>query len=254
MVNILQTIYAVKKIEVAALKKRGLQAQRQTKVRPFMAALKEIDPLGLIAEIKKASPSKGLIRQDFQPDIIAKAYQAGGANCLSVLTDENFFQGKLDFLKLARNSCDLPVIRKDFLIDFLQIEESYQNDADAILLIAAILAPNQLKEFYAMAKELGLDVLVEVHNFKELEMVLEADVKMIGINNRDLRDFRVSLETTKTLASIIPKDKFVVSESGIFSRADIDFVCQAGAHAVLVGESLMRQADVTKAVKCLLNG
>jgi indole-3-glycerol phosphate synthase len=254
MNTILDTICKRKREEITTLKRSGIVTERTTLVRPFLASLQNNEPIGLIAELKKASPSKGLIRPEFNPEQLAAAYEQGGAHCMSVLTDRDFFQGDPRNLFLARFSASLPALRKDFIIDPLQVEESYRLEADAILLIAAILDQSLLKELYAMAREKNMDVLVEVHDENEMERVLQTDAELIGINNRNLKDFSVTLETTERLAQMVPAGKTLVSESGIYTRADIDRVKAAGASAVLVGESLMRQEDVSEAVKILLTG
>lgn len=254
MKNILDTICEHKREEIVTLRRTGIGAERTTQVRPFLSSLQDKDPVGLIAELKKASPSKGLIRQDFNPEQLAMAYEQGGADCLSVLTDRDFFQGDPHNLRLARSVTALPALRKDFIIDPLQVEESYHLGADAILLIAAILGQTRLEELYAMARDMNMDVLVEVHDKREMERVLQTSAELIGINNRNLKDFSVTLETTERLAQMVPPGKTLVSESGIYTRTDIDRVKAAGASAVLVGESLMRQDDVSKAVRALLTG
>ncbi|MGW8287164.1 MAG: indole-3-glycerol phosphate synthase TrpC, partial [Desulfobulbales bacterium] len=203
------------------------------------------------AEVKKASPSKGIICQDFDPIKIATSYEEGGAEAISVLTDERFFQGSLEYIPLVRQTVKLPVIRKDFIIDELQIDQSNRYGADAILLIAAILVQEQLRDYLQMAAELGIDVLVEVHNEKELEKSLAAGSRIIGINNRDLRDFTVDLATTLRLRQEIPDAIPVVSESGIRNRDDIRTLQDRGITAVLIGESLMRSDDRAAALRKL---
>ncbi len=206
----------------------------------------------LIAEIKKASPSKGLIRADFDPEDIARAYRRGGAAALSVLTDEHYFQGRTDFLPLARQASGLPVLRKDFIIDEYQIYESRALGADALLLIVAALEDERLADLLKLTRELGMDALVEVHTLPELGRAVEAGAELIGINNRDLSTFRTNLETTLQLASEVPKDRFLVSESGINSHEDVRRLGARGAGAVLVGEALMRQPDVELAARGLI--
>ncbi|RJX38448.1 indole-3-glycerol phosphate synthase TrpC [Paenibacillus pinisoli] len=209
--------------------------------------------MALIAEVKKASPSKGLIRADFEPASLARAYEAAGADCISVLTDRDYFQGSNDYLKLVKKSVNLPLLRKDFIIDYRQIYEARVIGADAVLLIAAILTKAQLAEFHDLAKSLGMDVLVEVHDAVELETVLELDkATLIGINNRDLRSFVTDLATTEKLIGMMPQDVTIISESGIASCKDMDYLESVGAHGVLIGEHFMRQGDVSEAVRSLM--
>jgi indole-3-glycerol phosphate synthase len=209
--------------------------------------------VGLIAEVKKASPSKGLIRPDFHPVNLAQAYEQAGTDCISVLTDTDYFQGSNDYLKQIREQVNVPLLRKDFTIDVRQIYEARLIGADAILLIAAILTKSQLSSFYTLAKDLGLDVLVEVHNRPELETVLEiGKASLIGVNNRDLKTFVTDLKVTEELIGLMPKGILAVSESAISTIDDVAFVKQAGAQAVLVGEHFMRQANVRDAVNELL--
>ena len=239
---ILQTIVAKKREEVAKLKQRGLPVADRPVLLPrgFLRALTDAPGTAVIAEIKKASPSKGVIRPDFDPVRIARQYQDGGAHCLSVLTDVDFFQGALAFIPLVREVVDLPVLRKDFIIDPLQIEEAGVVGADAILLIAAILTPEQLRDFRLQAESSGMDALVEVHDERELDDALAAGSRLIGINNRNLHDFSVSIETTFRLLAKIPNEIPVVSESGIATSADMRRLQAAGVKAALIGESLMR--------------
>lgn len=239
---ILDTIVARKKQEVAALKQQGLP-EKQTNIAPprgFIRALLAQPGVAIIAEIKKASPSKGVIRPDFDPLRIARSYSEGGAQALSILTDVDFFQGSASYIPLVRAAVELPVLRKDFVIDPIQIMEAALLGADAVLLIAAILELEQLRDFQALAQSLGMDVLVEVHDEKELQSALEANSKLIGINNRNLQDFTVDLETTFRLKSLVPAEIPVVSESGIKSAADMRRLREAGVNATLIGESLMR--------------
>ncbi|NMO96980.1 indole-3-glycerol phosphate synthase TrpC [Paenibacillus lemnae] len=209
--------------------------------------------MGLIAEVKKASPSKGLIRPDFDPVTIAKAYESAGADCLSVLTDVEYFQGSSQYLKDVRAAVNLPLLRKDFVIDEAQIYEARLLGADAILLIAAILTPSQMTEFMSAAHSLGLDCLVEVHDRDELDTVLKLDqIRLVGINNRNLRTFETSLNTTSDLSSAVPEHITLISESGISQTEDIAFLSAAGAQGVLVGEHFMRKPDVSQAVYDLM--
>jgi len=239
---ILDTIVARKYEEVAALKERGLpRLDRPVEApRGFIRALTTAPGVAIIAEAKKASPSKGVIQPDFDPVRIARNYKQGGAHCLSVLTDVDFFQGSLDYIPLVREAVNLPVLRKDFIIDPLQIEEARAVGADAILLIAAILDVEQLRDYRLLAESLGMDALVEVHDERELDAALAAESRLIGVNNRNLNDFTVSLETTFRLLKKIPKTTPVVSESGIASVSDMLRLKAAGVKAALIGESLMR--------------
>ncbi len=243
--QILDTIIARKKEEVAQIKAKGLSGPEQPVAAPrnFIRSLVESPGIAVIAEVKKASPSKGVICHDFDAGAIAASYEEGGAAAVSVLTDEQFFQGSLAYISLVRQTVKLPVIRKDFIIHELQIEEASRYGADAILLIAAILAPEQIKDYLQMSAELQMDVLVEVHDEKELERSLTAGSRMIGINNRDLRDFTVDLQTTIRLRREIPDSIPVVSESGIRHHADMKMLQDHGITAALIGETLMRAAD-----------
>jgi len=210
------------------------------------------DWTAIIAEVKKGSPSKGLIRADFDPLEIAEIYQSNGATCLSVLTDEQFFMGHLRFLTLIRETVSLPLLRKDFIIDPYQIHEARAAGADAILLIAACLDLQQLRDFYALAKELHLDVLLEVHDEAEMETALQTDCSLLGVNNRNLRTFETDLGTTARLARLLSPGRLLVAESGINSRADIEQLLANGAGAFLVGESLMREEDMGAKLRELL--
>ena len=242
---ILDIIVARKREEVTLLKLEGIRPP-DGKIDPprgFMQALLDVPGVAIIAEAKKASPSKGVIAADFDPVKIAVNYQQGGAQAMSVLTDVDFFQGSIDYIPLVRNAVDLPVLRKEFIIDPLQIDEASAYGADAILLIAAILDTVQMKEFRVQAEELGMDVLVEVHDEQELEKALAAESRLIGVNNRNLNDFSVDLETTFRLQRQIPAGIPLVSESGITSRQDMIRLKEAGVTAALIGESLMRSRE-----------
>lgn len=209
--------------------------------------------MGLIAEVKKASPSKGLIREDFEPVELALAYEAAGADCISVLTDRVYFQGADEYLTQIRHAVNLPLIRKDFIIDPLQIYEARMIGADAVLLIAAILTKEQMQQYLQLARDLGMDALIEVHDERELDVVLELEgATLIGVNNRNLKTFEVDLNHTKMLIERMPEDVTIVSESGISSAEDIQWLTSIGAHAVLVGEHFMRQNDVSEAVHQLM--
>lgn len=257
---ILDKILAKKNTEVAAAKTRISSSALQEKIsrcpatRGFEARLRYSSQKGtaIIAEVKKGSPSKGIIRADFDHLAIARGYAAAGASCLSVLTDESFFYGNLSFLSDISAQIDIPLLRKDFIIDPYQIYEARAYGADAILLIAAALNLEQLQQFYALAQQLGLDVLLEVHNEEELQVALQTDCTLLGINNRCLKTFVTDLQFSERLLRLIPAQRLVVSESGIRSRADIDRLVRAGAGAFLVGESLMREDDYVDKLHQLL--
>lgn len=251
---ILDKIAAHKHLEVAEAKaRRSLASLKQgiadleDQPRGFfrsLCATAESGWTAVIAEVKKGSPSKGVIREDFDPLAIAEIYQDNGASCLSVLTDEHFFMGHLQYLHKIREVVSLPLLRKDFICDPYQIYEARAAGADAILLIAAMLDVQQLQDYYALARELSLDVLLEVHDEHELEMALATPCPLIGINNRNLQTFATDLATTERLLPMIPESYFVVAESGIFTRADVLRLQKAGAKGFLVGESLMREDDI----------
>ena len=252
MHDVLKRILARKQEEVAERRDRvslfelKARAASAPPVRGFADAVQGKIAAGLpavIAEIKKASPSKGVIRPDFHPADIARSYEAGGAACLSVLTDIDFFQGSDAYLQQARAACSLPVLRKDFIVDAYQLHEARVLGADCVLLIAAALDDRQLSEFAFIADELGMDVLVEVHDLDELESALPVPARLLGINNRNLRTFEVSLQATLDLKSMVPADRVLVTESGILAPADVRRMRDAGVQAFLVGEAFMRQPD-----------
>ncbi len=246
MAHILDIIVTRKKEEVSFLKKNGVHTPapyNEKNIPPprgFRQALIDYSGVAIIAEAKKASPSKGLICPDFDPVTIARNYEKNGAQAISVLTDVDFFQGSLLYLLQARENVNIPILRKEFIIDPLQIEEAHVCGADAILLMASILDSHQLKDFQAQAKEYSIDCLVEVHDEKELETVLKTDASLIGINNRNLKDFSMDTETTFRLKKMIPDDIAVVGESGLKTAKDIQRLQEAGVTAALVGETLMR--------------
>ena len=265
MSDILDKIVAVKREEVAAgLKKKSLAAMREDAesrvlTRDFVGALRAKIAAGqaaVIAEVKKASPSKGVIRADFIPADIAQSYAVGNrdsggqvsAACLSVLTDKQFFQGGIDYLKQARAACDLPVLRKDFMVDPYQVYEARAIGADCILLIAACLSDAQMAELEAVARSLDMAVLVEVHDGAALQRALKLKTPLVGINNRDLRNFEVSLDTTLGLLKDVPADRLLVTESGIATRADVQRLRDAGVHAFLIGEAFMRADEPGEAL------
>lgn len=260
MSTMLDEIIAVKRGEVAERKAATLLADlqalamAQTPPRGFRTALdaKAASGYGLIAEIKKASPSKGLIRAEFDPPAHARAYAAGGAACLSVLTDAPFFQGHEDYLIAARAACSLPVIRKDFMIDPWQVLEARSIGADAILIIVAALEDAQMAEIEDAALGLGMDVLVEVHDEAELDRALALKSRLIGVNNRNLKDFSVSFDRTYELVGRAPQGCTFVAESGLTSRADLDAMAEHGVRCFLIGESLMRQDDVEAATRAMI--
>jgi indole-3-glycerol phosphate synthase len=263
--NILDTIVAQKRIEILGLPKRKVSAaelraavQARGEERNFEAALRhpKIGPIALIAEVKKASPSAGVICSDFDPVRIAKAYERAGASCLSVLTDQQFFQGSLAYLRQIRNVVRLPLLRKDFILDELQVWEAVEWGADAILLIVSILTDQKLRELHALITGGGLSALVEVHDEEELERALAAGARLIGVNNRDLKTFEVDLATTERLIARLGQSSKVgnsdeiilVAESGIHTRADVERLRHCGVRAALVGETLMRQRDILSKV------
>jgi len=253
MSDILNKIIATKVVEVAAAKAQKPLAVVQAEAllsaaapRDFVGSIRSKianNKSAVIAEIKKASPSKGIIREDFRPADIAQSYEQGGAACLSVLTDIEYFQGSPEYLKLARAACNLPVLRKDFMIDPYQVYEARAMGADCILLIAAALDLATMRELEKIAHALGMAVLVEVHNGEELDLALQLETPLLGINNRNLRTFEVTLDTTLGLLARIPQNKIVVTESGIFTTEDVALMRKNNVHTFLVGEAFMRQPE-----------
>ncbi|MBD8049796.1 indole-3-glycerol phosphate synthase TrpC [Limnohabitans radicicola] len=262
MSDILNKIVAVKREEIAeGLKKKSLAAMRadaesRVLTRDFEGAMRakiQAGQAAVIAEVKKASPSKGVLREEFIPADIAQSYAAHGAACLSVLTDKQFFQGSNDYLKQARASCDLPVLRKDFMVDAYQVYEARAMGADCILLIAACLDDAKMAELEAVARSLDMAVLVEVHDRAELERALKLKTRLVGINNRNLRTFEVSLQTTLDMLPDVPADRLLVTESGILSKVDVQRMREAQVNAFLVGEAFMRAAEPGEALAALFD-
>ena len=260
MTNILERIVATKKQEVEiAIRQRPLRdlmaaTQDTPSPRDFLAPFRDTPSIRLIAEVKKASPSKGIIRSDFDPVEIAKAYEAGGASCLSVLTDEQYFQGHLDYLKAVKPAVSLPVLRKDFVVHPYQVFEARVAGADAVLLIAECLSRQELRGLYQLIRELGMTALIELHDPANLDNVLNTGTELVGINNRDLTTFEVNLDRTIQLRKRIPQDRIVIGESGIVTHADAMKLYTNNIQGMLVGESLMRCPDIRQATADLLNG
>lgn len=258
MANVLDKIVAHKRVEIAAAKAARPLAELQTgvqyaaPVRNFLGALQAHHPLGLIAEVKRASPSAGLIRDDFDPVEIAKIYEENGAACISVLTDEHFFQGSLKYLEDIRKAVQLPVLRKDFILDPYQVYEARCSGADAILLIAECLEDAELRDLYELSHELSMETLIEVYEPQNVDRVLALSPRLMGVNNRNLQTFETSLEHTIQLRQKIPQEVLLVGESGIHTREDVLRLQNGGAHAILVGESLMRSADIGARVRSIL--
>jgi indole-3-glycerol phosphate synthase len=256
--NILEKIVATKRAEVAAAKAAHPLAELRASLpdapplRDFFAALAAQGPIKLIAEVKKASPSKGIIRADFNPVAIARIYEQHGASCISVLTDEPYFQGKLEYLTAIRQATSIPLLRKDFILDSYQLVEARVAGADAVLLIAECLDDCNLRKLHNEALELGLTPLVELYDPENLPRVLAAGATLVGVNNRDLRTFEVDLQHTIRLRQQIPDECLLVGESGIYTRTDVELLAASGVDAMLVGESLMREADIGAAVDRLL--
>ncbi|MGN6137089.1 MAG: indole-3-glycerol phosphate synthase TrpC [Aureliella sp.] len=256
--TILDKIVATKHNEIAAARnRRSIEAcQRAAAAAPeprdFLAALRGAPPIRLIAEVKKASPSKGIIREDFDPLAIARAYADSGASCLSVLTDRQYFQGDLDYLTAIRQQVELPLLRKDFVIDEYQVYEARAAGADAVLLIAECLDAERLDQLYQLIRQLGMHALIELYDRENLPAVVATGTPIIGVNNRDLHTFTVDLNHTLRLQKEIPADRLLVAESGIATRADVEVLERAGVGAMLVGESLMRQPNIATAVRHLL--
>ena len=258
MISILKKIVDQKHKDIERAKSKVSLAELEAKIQntppplDFQAALVANSDVSLIAEVKRASPSKGLIREDFDPVQIANAYQENGASCISVLTDEHFFQGHLDFLREVRGNVDIPVLRKDFILDPYQVVEARAAGADAVLLIAECLTPSQLKDLHAVIAELKMTALVELYDSKNIESVLACNPTLVGVNNRDLNTFEIDLQHSIRIKQNLPEEIAMVSESGIFTNQDVQLMAENKVDAILVGESLMRADDIDQAVKTLL--
>ena len=259
MASILEKIVVHKRIEIAALyqttsrEEAVERAENGPPIRDFMAAIQCSPEVSLIAEVKKASPSKGLIRENFDPLGIACAYQDSGASCVSVLTDQHFFQGHLDFLRRIRESTQIPLLRKDFILDPLQIYEARAAGADAVLLIAECLPGNALRDLHDLTVSVGMTPLVELYDPSNIQRVIDCGARLVGVNNRDLNTFEVDLGHTIRVKHRLPSDRLIVGESGIVTRSDVQQLSRAGIDAMLVGESLMRAPDIGRAVRNLLS-
>ena len=258
MSDVLSEICQTKRTEIAAAKSRVSEMELKARLadvdppRDFLAALKSATGVGLIAEVKKASPSAGLIREDFDPVEIAKTYESAGAACISCLTDESYFKGKLEYLTAIRNAVEIPVMRKDFILDRYQVTEARAAGADCILLIAECLDDCTMRDLYFYASELGMECLVEIYDPENLDRVLKLEAPLIGINNRNLRTFVTDLKHSTDLAARVPDTVYLVSESGIRERSDVEHLLQFGVRGILVGETLMRQENIAAKVRELL--
>jgi indole-3-glycerol phosphate synthase len=256
--DVLSEICKTKRTEIVAAKSRVSEAELKSRLadidppRDFLAALKATSEIGLIAEVKKASPSAGLIREDFDPVEIARIYEAAGAACISCLTDEPYFKGKLEYLTAIRNAVSIPVMRKDFILDRYQVTEARAAGADCILLIAECLDDCTMRDLYFYASELGMECLVEVYDPENLDRVLKLEAPLIGINNRNLKTFVTDLKHSTNLAARVPDTAYLVSESGIRERSDVEHLLEFGVRGILVGETLMRQEDIAAKVHELL--
>lgn len=255
MSDVLSEICQTKRTEIAAAKSRVSEAELKARLaevappRDFLAALKSATGVGLIAEVKKASPSAGLIREDFDPVEIARTYESAGAACISCLTDESYFKGKLEYLTAIRNAVEIPVMRKDFILDRYQVTEARAAGADCILLIAECLDDCTMRDLYFYSSELGMECLVEIYDPENLDRVLKLEAPLIGINNRNLRTFVTDLKHSTNLAARVPDTVYLVSESGIRERSDVEHLLQFGVRGILVGETLMRQENIAAKVR-----